>query len=215
MFLTRRRYRSFFLSPPPPFFFLIAVNQPAEHINPQIQAGITGFLDARGSADKLLESLSSNHSLWHMKAVCCLTRLPRRFPTCTRLPLCGAVEAHVQPSVFLLLLLGFFFSFEAGSEWQEVAVPASCRHGKGGLKTNMRKKKKKISVCVVWRGKWGFPGSPFCFRIQSDGGNSFLHPLRGWILAPEVFPCPPQRNPSEEGPDPQPAGCWETETEAN
>lgn len=42
MFLTRRCYQSSFLPPPPLlFFFLIAVSQPAEHINLQIQAGIS------------------------------------------------------------------------------------------------------------------------------------------------------------------------------
>lgn len=45
----------------------------------------------------------------------------------------------------------------------------------------------KCLYCVD--GELRFPGSSFCLRIQSVGGNSFLHPLWGWILAPEVFPC--------------------------
>lgn len=174
----RHCYRSFFLFPfPPPF--LIAVNQPAKHINPQIQTGIThcSVLSKRSGFKRQIVGITYWEWLTYESSF--LSATAASFPH-PQGRLCVKRLRRTYSPICFFCRLYFFYFFLIGSEWQEVAVPASCRHGKGCMKTNMIKK--KVFVLCGW-GNWGFQEAPFSLEsIKSEGIPSSTHCGGGFWL---------------------------------
>lgn len=141
--------------------FLIADNQPAKHINPQIQTGIThcSVLSKRSGFKRQIVGITYRESLTyessflsataasfpHPQGRLCVKRLRRTYS-----PICFFCRFY--------LFIYFNRKWVAGSGCSSVMLPWEGLH-----ETNMIKKKKCL-YCVD--GESRFPGSPFFFRIH-------------------------------------------------
>lgn len=175
----RHCYRSFFLFPfPPPF--LIAVNQPAKHINPQIQTGIThcSVLSKRSGFKRQIVGITYWESLTYESSF--LSATAASFPH-PQGRLCVKRLRRTYSPICFFCRFYFFIIFFFNRKW---VAGSGCSSGMSpweGLHENKHDKKK--SVCIVWMGNRGFQETPFSLEsIKSKGIPSSTHCGGGFWL---------------------------------